>query len=381
MHNRTWRDPAETVAWVAATSDADPALFASRESGEFWGTLRRLGVSLLVTREYEHLLLALDAGGNNPDVSYLPMPHPSGLAVDLARGAVYVACTRNPNQVVALQPRGALVPISTAVLPGRFYLHDLAIIGGRLHANAVGLNAVIRLDCDGATTLAWWPRAVDSPEGPRTDRNYLQLNSIAAGATVDQSFFTASSERISTRRPGHLNYPVDGRGVVFSGATREPIARGLTRPHSARLHRGEVWLDNSGYGELTVIRGGRPTVACRLPGWTRGLCVIGDIAIVGTSRIIPRYRHYAPGLDPSHARCGLHAVHTHTGQVLGSLIWPNGNQIFGIEAVPAGFTTGLPFRQGRDRERRARATFYSFREPRRPTTADTTATLTSRGTP
>ena len=58
---------------------------------------------------------------------------------------------------------------------------------------------------------------------PALDVNYIQLNSIAAGRTVEESFFSASADAITPRRPGHRDYPVDGRGVVFSGATREPI--------------------------------------------------------------------------------------------------------------------------------------------------------------
>ena len=48
----------------------------------------------------------------------------------------------------------------------------------------------------------------------------------------------------SARRPGHLNFPVDGRGVIFSGRTRDVVATGLTRPHSARLHEGTITVED-----------------------------------------------------------------------------------------------------------------------------------------
>ena len=60
----------------------------------------------------------------------------------------------------------------------------------------------------------------------------------------------------------------------------------MTRPHSARFWRDRLLVDNSGYGELVSIEGEKPVVIARLPGWTRGLCVVGDIAFVGTSRVI-----------------------------------------------------------------------------------------------
>ena len=141
------------------------------------------------------------------------------------------------------------------------------------------------------------------------------------------------------------------------------MARGLTRPHSARLHRQRVWIDNSGYGELVVVDpgDGHLTTVARLPGWTRGLCFHGHVALVGTSRVIPRFRQYAPGLEVDASECGVHAVDLETGRVLGSLIWPYGNQLFAVEWAPTKLTTGFPFNAlGNRSTRRENRLFYAF---------------------
>ena len=196
---------------------------------------------------------------------------------------------------------------------------------------------------------------------PALRSELLQLNSIAAGPSLSKSFFTASTDRISTRRPGHQNFPVDKRGLIFSGATREPVVTGLTRPHSARLYRRRLWVDNSGYGELCVVNGNGFETVTRLPGWTRGLCFQKSIAFVGTSRVIPRFRQYAPGLNVQQSECGVHAVDIQSGKILGSLIWPKGNQIFSIEAAPQRFFSGLPFAAGRKRSlEEEKELFYAF---------------------
>jgi uncharacterized protein (TIGR03032 family) len=293
------------------------------------------------------------------------LPHPSGIAHDAARKTVYVAATRNPNAVVTLARASGgdlahrLAPVRTAYLPGRTYVHDLAMVGGRLHANAVGRNAVVAIDDDGRARTVWWPRSVDRDGGPIDDRNVLQLNSIAAGENLAASFFSASAEREGRYRPGHARFPVDRRGVVFSGATREPVVRGLTRPHSARLHDGVLWVDDSGYGAVGIARDGRFDAIARLPGWTRGLAFAGGVAFVGTSRVIPRFAQYAPGLDVSRSRCAIHALDVRTGRVLGSLAFPAGNQIFAIEAVPASWTTAFPFAP-KQRASAARDFFFGF---------------------
>lgn len=374
-HDAVWRDPAAVASQWEQAGEVDPRLLVHRVRGAFWETLADAGVTLVVSREYEHLLLALGAAHGRPQVTYMALPHPSGVAIDRRRGVVHVASTRNPNQVFDLMPVRALagahngtttavagpplVPVRSRFLPGRLYLHDLAFVGGRLHANAVGQNAIVRLDDDGGYTRVWWPRCIETPRGPVFGRNHLQLNSIAAGPDLRRSFFSASCADISARRPGHRNFPVDGRGVIFSGATREPIATGLTRPHSARLARGKLWVDNSGYGELAIVRDGGIAPLVRLPGWTRGLGFHGKLAFVGTSRVLPRFRQYAPGLDVDRSVCGVHAVDTDSGRVLGSLTWPFGNQIFAVDWMPASLAAGFPFRAGARRATRRETRLFS----------------------
>lgn len=375
-HDAEWRAPAQIASQWREAAETAPELLHGVARGAWWETLAACGVTLLVTREYEHLIMALRATEHGPAVSFMRIPHPSGLTVDRARGAVHVASTRNPNQVYDLAPVDGLlprrdvkvdaqhgrplVPIRSRFLPGCLYLHDLALIGGRLHANAVGQNAVIRLGDAGRYEQVWWPRCIETDVGPIFDRNHLQLNSIAPGDDLAASFFSASTDAISRRRPGHRNFAVDRRGVIFSGATREPVVRGLTRPHSARLHAGRLWVDNSGYGELWRVQDGRAEVVARLPGWTRGLCFHGRVAFVGTSRVIPRFRQYAPGLDVATSVCGVHAVDVESGAVLGSLVWPNGNQIFALDWAPSSLTSGFPFAAGRHRPDRAKSLFYAF---------------------
>jgi uncharacterized protein (TIGR03032 family) len=355
-HHAQMRDPAQIVSQWSAASNVDPALLAHRVTGAWWDILREHRLTLLVTREYEHLVLAFGVRDGKPRLSHLPLPHPSGIAVDRKRGRVHIASTRNPNVLFEFAPStgqvigrdiderlvGTLAPVRARYLPGPLYLHDLAMIDGRLHGNAVGLNAVVRFDEAGSYEPVWWPRSIDGPEGPRFERNYLQLNSIAAGPTLKSSFFTASTTLPSRRRPGHLNFAVDGRGVLFSGKTRDVCGTGLTRPHSARIHDGEVWIDNSGYGELGRIVDGRFESHMRLPGWTRGLCFHERFAFVGTSRVLPRYARYAPGLDAEKCVAGIHIVDMTTARVVGSITWPLGNQLFAIEVVPDAFCVGFP---------------------------------------
>jgi len=102
--NHAWRDPSQVVVqWTGATP-LDPVIFKYRESGDFFSILDALQITLLVTREYEHLVMAITTVKGSPAFSYLSIPHPSGLAVDVKREIVHIASTRNPNMVFEFSP-------------------------------------------------------------------------------------------------------------------------------------------------------------------------------------------------------------------------------------------------------------------------------------
>jgi uncharacterized protein (TIGR03032 family) len=362
--NAAWRDPAQIIGWWDGAGRVDPKTLRCQVEGDWWGALASTHATLLLTREYEHLVIAMTVRDGRPHSSYLHSPHPSGLVVDRDHQRVHIASTRNPNQIVTLQPiansaqpEPVLAPTSSHFLPGRSYLHDLALMDGRLIGNAVGRNAVVSLP---DAEARWWPQCVEREGALCDDRNYLQLNGIAAGADFANSYFSASTDHMSTRRPGHLNFAVDGRGVIFSGASREPCVRGLTRPHSPRLHAGQLWVDNSGYGEVGIAVDGRLEVVRRLPGWTRGLGFCGNYAFVSTSRVLPRFRHYAPGLEVNKSRCGVHAIELSSGRVVGSIYWPAGNQIFAIDWLPRTVAVGFPFAVGQPAPARMRKLFFDY---------------------
>ncbi len=370
--NARLRDPAQIVSHWSKAGDVDPRLLEYEVQGEWWDVLAECGITLLVTREYENIVMAMQATDR---ISYLSLPHPSGLVVDRRRMVVHIASTRNPNQIFDLVPiagmsdrldvlpsrtENELIPIRSRVFPGCLYVHDLAIISEHLYSNAVGENAVVRLDNDARVERVWWPKCIETKNGPIFGRNHIQLNSIAPGKELADSYFSASSSKVMRYRPGHLRFPVDKRGVLFSGATREPYAQGLTRPHSARLHHGTVWVGNSGYGELGFAEAGWFQPFVKLPGWTRGLAFHGDIAFVGTSRVIPRFKCYAPGLSVDTSICAVHAVDMRTATIRGSLSWKWGNQIFAIDWLPRDVTSGFPWLVDRKRPTRIKRLFYAF---------------------
>ncbi len=361
QQNLALRHPSEIFGTSFDVAGITSDTLKYKAAPSFAQLLNDLNITLVASREYENLLIGLGANSTGKlEQTFFHVPHPSGIAIDRSTNAMYVAATRNPNQVIefgvttgylkrikSAKPAGKVfMPTRAKYYPGSYYFHDLAICGGKLYANSVGMNCIVPVDFSNSSPEQplWWPNCVDKNGAPETKANYIQLNSIAAGADIENSYFSASGAKISSRRPGHHNYPVDKQGVIFSGKTREPMGYGLTRPHAARLHNGKVWVANSGYGEVGYIENEQfvPVIKCN--GWTRGLCFVGNILFVGVSRVLPRFRHYAPGITSATQECSIVAIDLENMKEIASVKFPYGNQLFAIDYISKNICNGLPFK-------------------------------------
>ncbi len=359
--------PADNLSLERIGTRSVPMPLEYETNGDFWGLLEALGVGLLVTREYEHMLLLLGGNGGNPWQSALTVPHPSGAFVDTDSGSLVVSSTRTPNQIMWFRPLGrddwgrevvpddvepddgtVYVPSVTRVLPGTLYIHDVVVSGGELYVTVTGHNFVAKVSVESGWERVWWPRALDELGAAGFRTNWFQLNSIGLGENgLDDAHFTGFSDETTGPKPWKAGYGPEGRGVVFSASSREVVLCGLTCPHSATRNAGRLWLCNSGFGTVGVADdlatgAGSFSPVAGLPGFTRGLAFAGGHAIVGLSKVIDRYEPYAPGLRPSESRCGLAIIDVVTGAVAAELWWPNGLQIYEVQVLPGAIRPTLP---------------------------------------
>ncbi|MBS0261041.1 MAG: TIGR03032 family protein [Planctomycetes bacterium] len=113
-------------------------------------------------------------------------------------------------------------------------------------------------------------------------------------------------------------------GCVIDVQTGNVVVSGLSMPHSPRFYRGQLWVLNSGAGQLGRVdlqRGTfEPVAFC--PGYLRGLAFSGDYALVTLSK--PRHEATFRGLPLSDellrrgtdAQCGIQVVDLRTGDVV-----------------------------------------------------------------
>jgi len=114
-----------------------------------------------------------------------------------------------------------------------------------------------------------------------------------------------------------------GGGIVIDVAANEIVCEGLSMPHSPRLHKGKLWVLNSGTGETGIVdpKTGKFEAVAFCPGYMRGLAFIGDFALTGLSE--PRENKTFAGLplqerlakENVEPRCAIYVIDTRTGDV------------------------------------------------------------------
>jgi uncharacterized protein (TIGR03032 family) len=113
-------------------------------------------------------------------------------------------------------------------------------------------------------------------------------------------------------------------GIVVDVSSSGILARGLSMPHSPRLHDGRLWLLNSGAGEFGFVdmKSGSFESIAFCPGYARGMAITGGHAIIGLS--LARENRTFQGLPLDEAlsahnaepRCGLIVVDLQTGNTV-----------------------------------------------------------------
>lgn len=232
-------------------------------------------------------------GGTN--IHQTAIRKPMGLCLD-DQGALTLT---SAFQVMRFE--NALAP--NEVVNGSFdtcYVPRLVHVTGNLDSHDVGVDARgravfvnTRFNCLAHPSArhsfeeVWRPPFISA----LVDEDRCHLNGMAM-ENGKPRYVTAISK--SDTIDGWRDRRADG-GVIIDVETNKIVCEGLSMPHSPRMHNGQLWVLNSGTGELGVVAfdsAGKGTFVPRAfcPGFLRGLRFHGNTAIVGLSK--PRYKRF-----------------------------------------------------------------------------------------
>lgn len=239
----------------------------------FPAVLRQLDVSLLVTTYEAGRVVVLREEQGELTADLTELPEPMGCAVHGDRLAIAGA------EHVRLHQREGAAWIPTAARPtGSIDVHELGFAGdGTLWAVDTAHSALVTVEPDGPVHQ-WMPPFVTARA--REDRCHLNGLAMVDG---QPGFVTALGA--CDQAAGWRADPAGG--VVVDVRTGRTVLGDLCFPHSPRWSDGVLWLLESGTG--AVVRAdpvaGEAARVVFLPGFTRGMRVMGPYAVVGLSRV------------------------------------------------------------------------------------------------
>lgn len=265
------------------------------QSGGLVALLARLNISVAFTSYQSGILYLLGRNASGAHLHQTGIVKPMGLSFDNAGTLVLSSGYQIMTFQTALAAHervnsvfdACFVP-RTIFSTGQLDAHDVGVAkDGSLVFVNTRFNCLATPDPQHSFKEVWRPPFIS--ELVNEDRCHLNGLAMDKGAPA---YVTAVSK--SNTIDGWRDRRAEG-GVVIDVQKNRVICSGLSMPHSPRLHKGELWILNSGTGELGVIEGAAsgkgkfvPRAFC--PGFARGLSFNGDLAFVGLSR--PRYERF-----------------------------------------------------------------------------------------
>jgi uncharacterized protein (TIGR03032 family) len=315
-----------------------PVAFHYTQTDSFVALLQQLGASLLISTYQANKLLVARAEGGGLSMLVRTFDRPMGLAVDARRLTIgtrnQIWFLRNaPDIASRIEPAGqhdaCFLPRSSHVT-GDIGVHEMAWAAEELWVVNTRFSCLCTLQPDYSFVPRWRPPFIS--ELAAEDRCHLNGLAIVEGRP---KYVTALGET-DTAGGWRANKPKGG--CLMEASSGEMINRGLSMPHSPRLHDGRLWLLESGTGQLVLVdvaTGGRQTIAT-LPGFTRGLALCGPYAFIGLSKIRPTSAMDGVPLAErrEQLKCGVAAVDLHSGGVIAFLEFQTAvEEIFDVQLL------------------------------------------------
>jgi uncharacterized protein (TIGR03032 family) len=328
-----------------APESAAPQPLRSKHTSNFPALLEQLGVSILVTTYQAGKLVLLRADGPTINTHFRDLPRPMGLAADRTRLAVgtgqEIRQYRNMTPVCRrLEPPGrhdACYLARSAHVTGDIDIHEMAWAGDELWFVNTRFSCLCTLNGIHSFVPRWRPPFVTA----LAPQDSCHLNGLGmapdAGGQLVPRYVTALA---ATNTPqGWREHKKDG-GVLLEVPSGKVIVGGLSMPHSPRWVRDRLWMLESGKGGLGFVdlAAGRYQSVAELPGFTRGLDIVGNLAFVGLSQV--RESAVFSGIPIAEKalaerNCGVWVVDIRSGQTVAFLRFEDAVQeVFAVQVLP-----------------------------------------------
>jgi uncharacterized protein (TIGR03032 family) len=302
---------------------------------------KQMRFSLLVsTYQAGKLVMLRPDSEENLNTHFRTFKKPMGMAVGRNRLALGTAQEiwdfRNvPAVAPRLEPKGK---VDACFLPreihvtGDIQIHEMVYEEDELWFINTAFSCLCTMDSDHSFVPRWRPPFVtELAPGDRCHLNGL-------GMQDGKPRWVTMLGKYDT--PGGWRENKKSGGLIMDLDSEEIVCRGLSMPHSPRWYADRLWVLESGNGSFGTVdlQTGRFEPIIQLPGFTRGLDFVGNLAFIGLSQV--RETAVFSGiaiterLKETERNCGVWVVDIRSGQLVGFLKFEDAVQeIFAVSIV------------------------------------------------
>jgi len=336
------RKPSAEAVKVGITEEPDgaiPADFSSVFTNSFGAILEAANASLAITTYQSGRLVLVRRDGDKINTHLRFFSSPMGVAVQGSKLALGTKTTvwefwNQQAAAASIDPEGR---IDACYMPRRGHttgdirIHDLGYdADGELWAVATRFSCLVTFDRENSFTPRWRPPFISGLSAD--DRCHLNGLAMVEGRPKYVSVLGM------TDTPNGWRDDKAAGGAILDIDGGAPITVGLSMPHSPRWHNGKLWVLESGRGALCTVdvETGQVETVAILPGFTRGLSFVGNIAFIGLSKVRETVFDGLPITKADTPReCGVWAVDINTGEIIGFLRFEGSvTELFEVAVIP-----------------------------------------------
>lgn len=299
--------------------------------------LERRGISLLISTYQAGRLVVINGVEGQLEIEFHSFEQPMGIAIDAGLNRLAVATrdaiwTAKNEPSIARQlptPAGTCFLSRSAQITGDIQAHQIAFSDDDLWVVNTRFSCLCTLDDNHSFVPHWRPSFIDT--WAADDRCHLNGMALVGGRPKYVTMLGKSNVAEGWRPDKATG------GCIVDVETDETLVEGLAMPHSPDVHDGQLYVLDSGRGALLrLTANGETTTLGRFPGFTRGLAMYHDLAIVGLSKI--RETSTFGGLPIAEKKrdlkCGFAILNLATGRLESQFEFKTGvEEIFDIAVV------------------------------------------------
>lgn len=237
------------------------------------------------------------------------------------------------EQVQDLKTADSLYIQRSALMTGMINIHDIAWGNDGLWVVNSIFSCLSKLSANYSFIACWQPPFISElkPE------NRCHLNGMAM-LDGEPRYVTAFSQ--SNAKEDWRNKNSDC-GVLIDVKRNRVLKSDISLPHSPKCYEGKVYYCASGDGAIHVYDPitEKTQVLCNLPGFTRGMIFLGDLLVVGLSKVRESSDDGSMTrrikLTPEDSRCGIWFINASNGLLVSKLEFTGDvSQIYDIAIIP-----------------------------------------------